>query len=671
MTRILKYYVRIFSLLFPLFFLPIILDPYGTGKVWFLLTGGLIGLVLWLIDLLIRKDGLVKVNRYLWLGLIFLIWVFIGWWRLPLGARMASFMSPLGLGMWLSLMIWLFLWIQIADRDEFKIQVNWMAITGVILAVLSLITFLIPNSKLPINWPNKDNPLISIGQGWSLTGSLYGEVVFFLILGIEYLRRLLDKLKKKEKYILEAVLTGILGLALFLGIFKIITFGWVSLDWRSSWVIAVETLKGGVVKNSALFGVGPGNFGTAFSLFRPASYNLTKYWANAFGLSSMGLLHLWTELGIIGFLLALWGVFSLVRKWRTRTSWPVLLVVILTIFLPLNLVVLFILFWLLAYKSGEIKEIKMVLNVGESGFNILPYLVSLTLMVGIVFGIYWQIKVLAADYTMRQSLLAAAKNDGTGTYNLQIKAIALNPYVTSYHRLYSQTNLAIAAGMLQNKDLSDDDKQKASQLIQQAVDQGKAAITLNGLESANWLNLAVIYKQLIGVVDGTADWSFQAYQQAVILDPVNPLTRLDMGGLLFAAGRYDEAGRVFEQVVRDKPDFANGWYNLAYADKAQNKLAVAIADLQQAINLVPAGSGDYEKASQELEVWKKELEATTKKQGEEKSKEPETLIAPEPLPTVSEEEKVEVPVDQIQPPEITPMPTATEEPDETPVIPQE
>jgi tetratricopeptide (TPR) repeat protein len=189
--------------------------------------------------------------------------------------------------------------------------------------------------------------------------------------------------------------------------------------------------------------------------------------------------------------------------------------------------------------------------------------------------------------------------------------------------------------------------------------------------------LAGIYKQLIGVVDGTADWSYQAYQQAVVYDPTNPLTRLDMGGLLFAAQRYEEAGRVFEQVVRDKQDFANAWYNLAYADKALNKIDVAVADLQQAVSLVPKDSGDYEKANKELDVWKKELDEAIKKQQEllkqqqaaaaaAQPKEPETLKAPEVAPKVGEEEKVNVPAEQIQPPEVTPLPTQVPETETSP-----
>ena len=76
---------------------------------------------------------------------------------------------------------------------------------------------------------------------------------------------------------------------------------------------------------------------------------------------------------------------------------------------------------------------------------------------------------------------------------------------------------------------------KVSVLLQQAVREGKSAVSLDGLNANYWTNLATIYRDLIGVVDGAPDWSLSAYQQAVALDPTNPSLRLDMGGLLYAA----------------------------------------------------------------------------------------------------------------------------------------
>ena len=192
--------------------------------------------------------------------------------------------------------------------------------------------------------------------------------------------------------------------------------------------------------------------------------------------------------------------------------------------------------------------------------------------------------------------------------------------------------------------MTDEDRQKASTLVQQAVREGKAAIALDENNPIYWLNLAMIYRQLVGMVDGAADWSYQAYQQAVVLEPANPISKLDLGGLLFAANKFEEADRVFEQVVTTKPDFANGWYNWAYSAKKLNKLEFAVARLTQAVALVPATSGDYEKANGELTTWKKELAASA----EAMAPKAETLKTAEPLPTTGKEQVV-VPTGELAP----------------------
>jgi tetratricopeptide (TPR) repeat protein len=660
--------------LLPVFYLPVVLDPQGMGKIWMAGVMAFVGLTLWLIGMILDKKGKVKLSWFMGLLTLFLIWSVWGWFRMPMGVRISSLMYPFGLGTTITFWVWYFLFVQVEDKEEFGKQLLWLSASGVLVVIVSLVLFLIPGKSFPINWPNANNPLLSIGgQSWSLTGSLMSELILLFFLGFVWLTKLIKKLKKKEgfNYLWEMIMVVVFGLGFGLAIFNIIKFGLLIMPYSSAWIIAVETLKGNMIQGSSIFGVGPGNYLLAFNLFKPAIYNLTQYWTSVFNLSSMGVLHIWTELGIVGLLMTIWGFLALIKKRKNKSFSLMMILALMFLFLPLNLITITLLVWILSNVASENNETKMVLNVGEKNLNIMPWIVSILLSTGIVFAGIWWFKFIAGEVTIRKSLVSAAANDGKKTYELQIKAISFNPYIDSYRRLYSQTNLSLAAGILQTENIQDADKEQASTLIQQSVREAKSAIALNGASSINWVNLAGIYQQLIGVVDGTADWAYQAYQQAVTYDPTNPLTRLDMGGLLFAAQRYEEAGRVFEQVVRDKQDFANAWYNLAYADKALGKIDIAVADLQQALMLVPRESGDYEKANQELEVWKKELEEAIKKQQEyakqqqmeeaAKPKEPETLKAPQVAPKVGEEEKVDVPAEQIQPPEVAPLPVSENE----------
>ena len=339
-----------------------------------------------------------------------------------------------------------------------------------------------------------------------------------------------------------------------------------------------------------------------------------------------------------------------------------LLIGIVLALTPVNLVALILVMWLVSRKI-ETREIRLMLKTGESGVNVAPIMLAILLMAGIGMGMYFGTRILLGELYLKKSLVAAGNNDGGATYSWQIKAITANANNAEYRWIYSQTNLMLAIGLMSNKEITDDQKQKAAVLIQQAVREGKAAVTLDSKNASYWSNLASIYRQLVGSVDGSADWSYQAYVQALSLDPVNPSLRLDFGGLLFAAGKYEEAGRLFEQVVNLKPDLANGWYNLAYAEKKMNKLELAVNHLSQAVSLVPITSGDYDKASKELEVWRKEYEDLLKQADFAKAataKQAETLKLPEALPSGTSKANVEVPTGGLEPPvgQVTPTMTA-------------
>lgn len=663
--------------LLPVFFLPVVVDMYGTGKNLFFVASALIGLAIWIVDLLISKKNTVKVNAFFWVSLLFLAWGIVTWALEPVGVQMRSLMLPMGLSTMVSMVIWLFLWIQVTDKAEYKKQFNFVMASGAVVAVTSLILFLLPASKLPISWP-KANPIISISSGWSLVGSLLSETILLLFLTMEWAKRLVEKLKTTEKvgettkpeitYIKEAVAVMLFGLVLFLDLYKMFKTGWVFLDGRSAWVIAVESLK-----TSPILGVGLGNYSYAFDFFRPASFNLTKYWNTAFSGSSMGILHIWTEMGLVGLMLMGWMTALVLKARKNSAFWQVAILWLVLLFLPLNLVGFALTIWLLSSLLFENKEIKLILNVGEKNFNAMPWILGVLLMAGAGFSGYIWTKILVGETYFRQSLVAASKNNGGATYDLQIKAISWNASVADYRRIYSQTNLSLAKTLLANKDITDEDKQKAATLIQQSVREAKAAIALDTRNPIYWSNLASIYKDLVGVVDGAADWSYQAYSQAAVLDPVNPVAKLDLGGLLFAANRFDEADRVFQQAVEDKSDYANAWYNWAYAAKKENRIDYAVDRLTNALKLVPVDSGDYDKANGELTAWKKELDEAIKKQQEalkqqqaaQEPKQPETLKAPMVnSPDATKAGSIKLPDGDMTPPteqkapQVTPTPVA-------------
>ncbi|MFA4826638.1 MAG: tetratricopeptide repeat protein [Candidatus Shapirobacteria bacterium] len=649
MKKILSFYVKIFMALWVVSFLPIVTDQWGTGRTLLLEIGAMIGLVIWGATLLLGKSKTVYFGKGLGLILVWAIWGTICLTTAGKGVTANSWLASMGVGMMWATAVWVFLWLQVRSKEEIESQVNWLTIAGLVAGVLSIVVFLVPNSKLPWSFP-KNNPIITVNQNWSMVGSIQNELLLIVFLVFEWVRRLIKKLKSEDGsgFLKEAIITAVLGLVVFLNIYKWSKAGWVALDRNSGWVIAAETLK-----KHALTGVGPGNFIEAFYASRPTTYNLTKYWSSAFVNSTNGILNIWTEMGIGGLLLILWLILGWLKMAKKVNFWETGLFLAAFLFLPVTAMAWWLIFWLVTNRVYEKEEGEAVLKVGENGYNVMPIVMGVVVVAVVGAGGYFWTRILLGEIYMKQSMVAMAKNDGGKAYELQIKAIGASPNMAEYRRVYSQTNLAIALNILAQKEVTDEAKQQASVLISQAVREARGAIELDNQNSAYWNNLAVIYRNLIGLIDGTADWTYQSYQQAVALEPANPILKLDLGGLLFSANRFEEAERVFEQVVVAKPDFANGWYNWAYAAKNQGKIGVAVERLTQAVALVPADSGDYEKASQELATWKKELDELVKKQQAAaeaaKPKTPETLKTAEPLPT-GIEEKINMPAAELEPP---------------------
>jgi len=436
----------------------------------------------------------------------------------------------------------------------------------------------------------------------------------------------------------------------------------VILPYKDSWMIAIEAFK-----QNPLLGVGPGSYLSAFNRFRPISFNLYNFWNIRFARASSFPLQLLTIGGILTLGTYLFLLFRAVTLWfktyrgkRLDEGQLGILVGLLTLlaiqlFFPINFLILTLIFLFLAFLSLYWSKGELVSFPAKT----LPLAVLGVIGFLVLISFYFWGRAYTADFYFRKSLNALAQNRGTETYNFQIRATNLNPYREAYRVAYSQTNFALANAIAGQPDLSDQDRTNISQLIQQAIREAKVATVLNPTNASHWQNLAQIYRNIVNFAQGADQWTIAAYQQAILLDPTNPWIRVNLGGFYYSLENYEEAVLHFRNAINLKPNYANGYYNLAAAYREQAKYQEAFNALQAVVNIIPADSADYQTAIDELEELRAKLPAEEATPAAVPAG-PGELTPPEPLPSPAIEPPLELP-EEVGP-EISPTPEATPTP---------
>lgn len=615
MSVLIKKYLTIVCVtLFVVFVLPGFPSPYHVPKeILATVTLSLI-LVASLIKSIIKGEMKLSTGKFdigvIFLGLTYLL---ISLFRTP--NKMEAFFYP-GITTFVVVSVIFYLVINQFSKRTKKDILAALFVSGILLSVSILFTKLGIFIKIP------QLPSFIKDSSFNPAGGILQSIVYLLVLlpiGITQVIKEKDAIKKVFFGVASAVLIFgivVMGADLMPGKANVLTLP----SWRTSWEIAVETLK-----QSPLFGVGPGNYLSAFNLYRSITYNQTNLWQLRFSTANNYYFTLITELGLIGLGVTLFLLASIYKKLfedLKDKSWDEISIVILTIALALVPVVpalIFLLMVLLAIFSGsEGKSITIATNK-------LPTIIVATPIFAIIIALgFFGTKAVLAEISYKKSLDALALNNAKNTYDYMVKAEALNPYVDRYHASMAQVDMALATSLATKENLTDSDKQTVAQLVQQSISEGKATVTLNPERSGNWEVLAQIYRNIMGFAQGSDQFAVQAYTQAVALDPMSPSLRVTLGGVYYALGNYDNAIDAFKLTITAKPDYANGYYNLAYAYAAQKDYDKAISSIEKVISIVDVNSDDYKTAKMALESFQKQKPASTQSSSENLT-EPQTV----------------------------------------------
>lgn len=463
------------------------------------------------------------------------------------------------------------------------------------------------------------------------------------------------------------------------------------LPIKTGYSIAIETLKQPL--KTALFGYGPEGFLNAYTHIKPASANTLETWSIRYSTSSNELFTIVTTVGALGLFAWIFLIKQVLKSFNQASATNELKIIklitmalfLMQLLLPSNILILastylFLILWATELKDRSSRAVKDIslglmeverLRPGEiqtlegeklNQSQFVSFAIIIPLLVGVVFLSYFTKRAYSAEMFFRKSLVATLQNDGTNTYEYQRQAIQQNPYVGGYHRTYAITNLQLASAIsAQGEELSDQDRDNVAQLIQQAIREAKAAVSLDSQKTANWETLANVYRNLVNVADNADQWTIASYVEAIGTDPLNPRLRLELGGIYYRLGQFDQAIRLFQQATELKTDWANAYYNLAAAHKEKGELEIAYANLKLAVSLVEPGTVDATTAQEELEALEAQLglsqegtAETEEVQGQlnQPAPLPEPIAEPIELPEDSGPDSTDV--------EITPEPTETE-----------
>jgi tetratricopeptide (TPR) repeat protein len=531
---------------------------------------------------------------------------------------------------------------------------------------------------------------------WSPEGSALGSIAaIIIILPLLVDEFLYQKEKKNDTQMAIAAVIGVISLfSVGLTLFHLIPILATSfLPYNAAWVIFLEVFK---VPKMALFGIGTENYLMAFTAGRPISMNTGLLWNTRFSVSSSAILQIGTTLGLIGLTAVVVFLRCLLSptNQKPRPAYRISLILgILALFLLPPQITIWTLIAALLLLSASPSE-------KEYTWTIPPHISWIGLGIGsagaliVLIGVTGLYHYYGGELIFYKSLVAAAANRGTETYNLQIQALKINPNISNYHVTYSQTNLALANSIAtaaqkakaDSKDtkntntLSDADRTTISQLIQQSIQEAKIATSLTPGNIIAWETLANTYQNITGAVQGADGWATAAYQQAAQLDPTNPFIRLSLASISMNAQDWDTAIQQLQAAISLKPDLPAAHYNLAVVYRQRKEFLKEAQALKNTLALLPANSPDVDKVKKEYEDAKKNL-----KPEELKILEPNTqtnsaqdntsLELPQSSPAAVITPKLEIPqeasngpvrVVQTPKPTIQPTPSPTLQPNTTP-----
>lgn len=354
-----------------------------------------------------------------------------------------------------------------------------------------------------------------------------------------------------------------------------------------SWSLAMDQLKS---LDNTVFGVGLSRYGELLTQNRPVWLNETDDWQKKYTTGFNAPLTMLSTSGMIVLAALAFLTYYVYQSHKNNidldTKRSELLRQIFLVFLAANLLLptsvvnfsllgLTLLVMILDLKQVDSSSIsrlrldhealpvpKQLERFQEVISRNLWALVGLAGLALSILGLWFAVRSYLAEQYWSGSQTALTRDRGIDAYESVRTAVWLYPFDPTYRISYSLTNMALLNRLIPELGNSEEDQGNLTGLIVQAIREAKAATLLAPRSAVAWHNLAIVYRQLIGLADNAEEWSLGAYAQTVRLDPRNPQWPMDLGGIYLDLGDHQSALTYFNQVLQLKTNWPKAYYNL-------------------------------------------------------------------------------------------------------------
>ena len=363
------------------------------------------------------------------------------------------------------------------------------------------------------------------------------------------------------------------------------TYAEVSLPWQYTLDVAEPTIKA-----APLFGAGPDRFINQFLGFKPEAINQTQFWNVPFPSGQSFVLTTLVTEGIVGFVLWILLIIALFKKgveslqtapkdkfaqyslvssfFAMAFLWMTLLV-----YVPSHAMILvtFVMTGIWAgiyFREHSVHSIKTISwlegGKGKNPIVIGIAVVALFSLAGIVFLAKQTVaefdfqaggRAVSADTSVSASTLATAKSlfQSATTWNAR----------DTYYDALAQLDIYAVNQIVSNASTtpSPDTVTNIGNLITEAVNDVHKAESLDPSNSYNYITEASVYETAASLkVKNGYENAKTAYSNALQLDPMNPSTYLSLAKLDYFATTTAVAMSDLNAAVQLKPDYTDAYF---------------------------------------------------------------------------------------------------------------